>query len=293
MQAILITFIILLLITFGHSTFIRNYAWKTEESLWLDAVDKYPNLIRPQNNLANYYYVTGQTERALEKYHFALKLKEASHGDMKPLIHYNMALAYNRLNEDKVAIMHYKKAIETSRRFFLAPYNNLTLELIKQGEFKEALSYISKVLAINPTDWKLHNNLGLLLLKEQRFDEAILEFQKAIDLDETALISMINLGIAYKNRGYLKKSIRCFRKVLSKTPDALYVYLHLAEAYILKGQEVIAERIIAKILDRTPPKFVNDLIKQSFQEHTLKILPNRELILPYIKAFYCTRLSSY
>jgi capsular polysaccharide biosynthesis protein len=54
MQYIIILSIVLILVSLGHSTFMRNFTWKNEKTLWVDAVDKSPNLSRPHHNLGKY-----------------------------------------------------------------------------------------------------------------------------------------------------------------------------------------------------------------------------------------------
>ena len=68
MQAIIVGSVILVLISFGHSTYMRNFAWQTEETLWLDAESKSPNLARVHHNLGKYYTDAGLKQSALIQY---------------------------------------------------------------------------------------------------------------------------------------------------------------------------------------------------------------------------------
>ena len=76
MQLILFIFIILVLISNGHSTFMRNFVWKTGESLWLDAVEKNPLSPRAHHNLGKYYGQKGDIEKEMAEYQIALRLKK-------------------------------------------------------------------------------------------------------------------------------------------------------------------------------------------------------------------------
>jgi len=67
MQAVFCLFIVLIFVGQGHSTFMRNFVWKTEESLWLDAIDKSPNLPRPHHNLGRYYCKIGLMEKGISR----------------------------------------------------------------------------------------------------------------------------------------------------------------------------------------------------------------------------------
>ena len=54
MQLIITTFAILVIVGQGHATFMRNDIWKSQGSLWLDAVTKAPYLSRPHMNLGKF-----------------------------------------------------------------------------------------------------------------------------------------------------------------------------------------------------------------------------------------------
>ncbi len=285
MLAILTAFIILVMIGYGHSTFVRNYTWKTEESLWLDAIDKSPHLSRPHMNLGLHYFNTGRTEKAIQEYHVALTLRESALIESR--LHYNLSSVYVSLNQDEKAVMHLKRAIETTPVFFLQAYNNLALTLIKQRDYKMAFHYLSKALTVHEKSWELHHNLGLLYLKEQHFERALTAFQRALELNNNALVSRKNLGVTYKRMGDLGKSILCFREVLAQAPRAVEVQFHLAESYFLADQKDVAERIMVETLNTTLPRTIKTYLKGYFQDNTLEELPDREWILPFVKDFYC------
>ena len=115
----------------GHSTFMRNFIWKTGESLWLDTVDKSPNLPRPHHNLARYYGTIGNTEKEMAEYQRALELKRGYHATTHHKTHVNLALVYLGANQEDEAIKHLRKAIEIAPRFSAA-YSNLAAIMIKK-----------------------------------------------------------------------------------------------------------------------------------------------------------------
>jgi len=126
MQTVISVFVILVLIGQGHSAFMRNFIWRTEESLWLDAIDKHPNMPRNHHNLARYYEKTGRIEKAIQHYKEALTLERSSHGESHHLTHYNLALIYMKTDKDDKAINHLHKATALFPSFADA-YNNLAI----------------------------------------------------------------------------------------------------------------------------------------------------------------------
>ncbi|MCP4668070.1 MAG: tetratricopeptide repeat protein, partial [Deltaproteobacteria bacterium] len=70
-----ILFAALLLILYGNGTYIRNVIFRSTTSLWLDVVDKSPNLPRGHANLGNTYRLHGHFEKAIEELKKAIHLK--------------------------------------------------------------------------------------------------------------------------------------------------------------------------------------------------------------------------
>jgi tetratricopeptide (TPR) repeat protein len=288
MQAAICLFVILVLVGQGHTSFMRNFIWKTEESLWLDAVEKSPNMPRVHHNLARYYGDAGQIERAIAQYKEALALKRSSHGESHHLTHYNLALIYMKIGKDDEAIKHLEKAIEIAPKYADA-YNNLAIILAKRGQYDDAFNLLIKSLTYDRNSPQAHNNLAFILLRTNRIDEAISEFKKALALKDGDPTFLQNLGIAYKYKGYLNKGARCFRSVLKKDPRALLARLHLAETYWLMGKKEVAKRMVSSTLDLLPPKVVHSKIKVLFQEDSIQELPERSIILPLLEDAYLER----
>jgi hypothetical protein len=94
MQVIITLSIILVIIGLGHSTFMRNFTWRNEESLWIDCTDKYPDLHRPQHNLAKYYDDINNDKKAIAEYEKALGLKLINIKDEKAITNYNLGVIY-------------------------------------------------------------------------------------------------------------------------------------------------------------------------------------------------------
>ncbi|MFC1532348.1 tetratricopeptide repeat protein [Thermodesulfobacteriota bacterium] len=167
MRNIIVSSIIFLLISLGHSTYIRNFVWKTEESLWLDCIEKYPNLWRPFHNLGKYYSDTHQKEKAIMMYNKAL----------------NKKVLNNRLDQN-----------------YFATYFNLGVEFFKTGLYEKSMYHYLKAEISHPEYGPLQNNIGLILLKQKKYKDAETRFKQALryqpDLREaqTNLSSIVNLN---------------------------------------------------------------------------------------------------
>jgi tetratricopeptide (TPR) repeat protein len=291
MQALICLFVILVLVGQGHSAFIRNFIWKTEESLWLDAVDKSPNLPRVHHNLGRYYGNTGQREKAIVQYEEALRLKRGPHSETHHLTHFNLALIYINTHEEDKAIEHLQKAIEIVP-YYADAYNNLAIITAKRGRYDDAYNLLIRSLTYDRNSSQAHNNLGYVLLKTNRTEEAIIEFEKALHLEDNNITALHNLGIAHKYLCHLDEAARCFKTVLRRDPKALFTRLHLAETYWLMGKKDLAKRTVSATLDLIPPEAVYPKTKVFFQEDSFEELPDSSIILPLLRDAYLKRCVS-
>jgi protein O-mannosyl-transferase len=90
MKYVLCAFIVLLLVGLGHSTFMRNFTWKNEESLWIDASEKAPGEFRVHHNLGKFYQDYGFNQEAIEEYKKALAAPSGHRKGEIIVTHYNL-----------------------------------------------------------------------------------------------------------------------------------------------------------------------------------------------------------
>ncbi len=294
LQAIIVGFVILLLVAQGHGTFIRNVVWKTEESLWIDVIEKYPHLSRGHHNLGNYYQRTGQNDKAIKEYKRALELPDDSHGNKHYIVHTNLGLIYASMGDDDKAVHHYKAAIgqPIAGFFYPNPYNNFGVLLLRKGRFDEAAELFVTLLNNARPDPVFHHNMGLLYLETGRFEKAIHEFNSALELERNYLPSLQELGIAYKSMGHYGKAVQCFERVLIHKPKSVPSRMHLAETYLLAGEMNRGRDLIHKVLSDTPPRIVLSVFTPSSSTSPPKGMPSLDIVFEYIEKYYCTDVLS-
>jgi len=287
MQFIMSAFLIFIIIGFGHSTFVRNFIWKTEESLWIDAVDKNPSSFRPHHNLGKYYSDIGQSNKAISEYLSALGLKPETYGDKTYLSQYNLGLEYMVVGKDKMAMQHFQKAISLFPKFADA-YCDMAIIQTREGKYMEAYKTLITSLTYDSSSLQAHNNLGYVLIKMKRWSDAISELHKALELRTGYAPALINLGIAYKYEGDLKKSVYYFKEILKKRPKDLLVRLHLAENYFLMGEKGIADSIVSQTINLWGVKKFHFLIKKTFSNnsHALQELPKKNITFRLVEKAY-------
>ena len=139
----------------GTMTVKRNLIWKSEMTLWEDARDKSPHLVRPLINLGRAHSLSGQTDRAI--FYYETSLKKSPH---------NFSLNYN--------------------------LGELYLE---KNRIDEALKRLHLAERLAPHTPEVHGKLGEIYMKTNRYDLANRYFKKAVELKPNYPEAFRNLGI--------------------------------------------------------------------------------------------------
>ena len=93
---------------------------------------------------------------------------------------------------------------------------------------EQAISYLSKALALNPDIPEAHNMLGSLLNRKGKEDEGIQHFSKACLLNPEFPDPRFNLGVVYSQKKMYPEAEKFFREALRLNPDLPLVNYRLA-----------------------------------------------------------------
>jgi tetratricopeptide (TPR) repeat protein len=178
----------LALVTLLVATYVRNTVWKDEITLWKNAAENNPELVRPHQNLGFYYSMRGRLDEARDELIAALKLDPN-----KFELHNNLGIVYKKL-----------------------------------GDYDRAIQEFHTVMAIMPSDGMVHYNLGNVYLEQGRLQDAIREFKTSLKAVPDYDDAHNNLGIAYKRSGHLSEAIREFSIAISLNPSNVKAKNNLA-----------------------------------------------------------------
>lgn len=197
-----ILFVSILLFLYSHGTHIRNVLFKNPISMWLDVVDKSPNLARGHSNLGNIYRIRGYEEKAIEELEKAIELKPTmiephlSLGQLylekpgmedkalkyfkrgqrldiyTPRSRLGLGHAYMKFKDYKKAEHFFYSALQMTR-YYPAAINNLGVVKISLGQQQEAEKIFKYGIKLDPSFEEFSTNLATLHLEEKRFSEAI------------------------------------------------------------------------------------------------------------------------
>jgi len=283
MKHIISVFIILLLIGLGHSTFMRNFTWKNEKALWIDAVEKAPDLFRPHHNLGRYYDDNGYKEEAIFEYQKALEKAVTSRKDETFVTYYNLGKIYGELKDYNKALYFYNKAAVINIDY--APiYNNIASIMDREGKHELAYNYLSKAIKLDPSSAEINYNLGIHYLKDGQPDMAIFHLNKLANKKLRDKV-FLYLGIAYKQKSQFGRAVTYFKNALKENPRNITPHLHLAETFRRAGDykqaKQEAEQLIDLIQDKdTFYKILNDILRK---DQSSKLHPSATIIIPMMK----------
>jgi tetratricopeptide (TPR) repeat protein len=284
MQFIITGFIVFILIGLGHSTFMRNFTWKNEKSLWIDASEKAPDLSRPHHNLGRYYGDHDQKEEAIIEYKTALLKPVCNRKDESFITCYNLGMVYGGLKDYENALLYYNRALALNP-YFPSIYNNMASLMEDQGKHELGHKYLVKGIKLNLYSPELFVNLGLDYLKEGQPNRAIFWLKKAENEKRIAYNVSLDLGIAYKQKGLYGRAVICLKNALKYGPRNITPHLHLAEVFYRAGDHKQAKQETKRIIRLTQGKEMFDRIIHdlSTKDRSSKIRPCGTILIPMLR----------
>jgi len=242
----------LFLISLGFGTYVRNFAWKDEMTLWQDidlAWGKNANLINKKRAL--YFF-----EKSLN-FHKPSKFLEAG-------ILGNMAMIYSQIGESEKAISFYKKAISADPFLKKIRYDAASLFILEE-RWNEALKQIDFLLETgeNRADWL--NLKGFVLLWQKKPNEAIPFLRKALQLEREKPAIWLNMGVALTQIGSFKNGHWFLRKAIHLAPKDTHAYFSIIENRINAGDFKNASKYANNLLSFQSISSINDFLSNYYK----------------------------
>jgi protein O-mannosyl-transferase len=193
----------------GYATYLRNQAWQTEKSLWLDAVAKAPNSSRPLAILAiKLAWGPNSNEIKLRK---ALELTKQTLSMRMHRIQMhaaqlgNIAGIYNKLGEYHEADKYYEQALEIVPEDATNRYN-FCINLIMSGNFIRAREEMKILLDKEFVHADYYNMLGFIDLWTGQPERALPFIRQALSSAPFRPDILLTLGKCLSSLGYYDKA---------------------------------------------------------------------------------------
>ena len=251
--------VVSILLLFSLNAIDRNKIWKDEFTLWEDAKQKSPGLVRPYNNLGEAHDKLGNYDKAIEEFQQALKInpnyffglsnlgnvygKQKKYNEAIPYFqkalkikpdyspaHYNIARAFHLIGKKKEAAESYRKAIQFNPYFEQAFYNLAYLSMELSG-FDEAIENFNKFLKMRPRHSKAHFGLGNALMMKGQLDLAMQEYRTSGALDPSFALPYMNMANIQMQTKNIPAAIENYEKALKIQPKMPSIHLSLGMIY--------------------------------------------------------------
>lgn len=198
-------------------------------------------LLKAKSPSSELYNITGalhaklnKMEDAVSLFLYSLKLTPDNAN-----VHYNLAKAYDSMDQQYKAIHHYQKAIDINPEFFHA-YVSLGYLLQHSDRLDEAERYLAAAIELKPDNITPYNYLGYVYLELSQYSKAKELFEKALALESNDAKTLYNLGCYYQFSNQKETAIEYFHKALEVNPDltSCYQSLNSLEKFNVESQHV-------------------------------------------------------
>ncbi len=248
------------IIMFSYLSNVRAGVWNNDETLWTDAIEKYPESPIGYNNRGDYYYRMKDYNKSIADYNTAIKI-DSNNTDF----YNNRGMSYRDRGEYSQALRDFSKAIEKNDRNSSA-YNNLGILFTYKNEVPNADLNFKKALEINPDYADVYGNTGNLLFTQQKFDSAIISYDKALSINPDFTNGYYGRGLSFLRLARYDDALKDFRKAESLEPSFADAYSQEAYTYYLLKDYNRSWETIHKIRElgfQVDSKFLNMLVTES------------------------------
>jgi tetratricopeptide (TPR) repeat protein len=257
--------IVLILATFAWATHRRNAVWRTEETLWLDDIQKSPHNGRGLMIYGLTQMNKGDLHRALDCFQQAER-----YVPLYDVLQINLGIVYGSLANPVAAQQHFLRALT------LAPTDDLPhlyygRWLASVGRTGEAISQLRTALLLNPARIEPHNLLTESLITQGAFDEARASIAATLalapgdptatsllaSLDTPTAEAWLNRSLAEYQQQRYQQSIASARRALALRPGYAEAWNNIGAAFASLGQwdpPIQADRQALALRQRLPPR---------------------------------------
>jgi Tfp pilus assembly protein PilF len=194
--------IIIIVCLLSIGTYNRNIVWQSPQTLWEDALKKFPDNIRAYNGLGVIHKQKREYARAAEYLEQGLLINQR----YAPL-YYNLGDIQHQKGNYEGAIRYFEKALGLTSSYYLRLdiLTSLAIAYSERGNNQAALNTFKKAVDDYPREIYPRSNLARQYLKMGEPDRAISVLEEALKVKEAPHL-YYDLSAAYKHKGALKKS---------------------------------------------------------------------------------------
>jgi len=210
----------LLILYAGYLTvlaFNRNGIYLSPVTLWKSAVESAPDKRRTHENYGQALSTAGLLQDALLQFKTVLALPDDGSVPLRD-VHREIGVVYFRLGLIDESINSWQEGLKYAYGD-AGLLNNISIALMKQQRFDEALSHAQMALESNPYMPEPNNTVGEIYMAKGEYGKAAEKFLFFLRLRPEDSRGYWNAALAYERAGEYEKSLRLANQFVAMEPD--------------------------------------------------------------------------
>ncbi len=206
-----ILFLLAGVLAIGNATHLQIY--RSELTLYEDAIAKFPTNHRARRNLASWYFTHGEFEQAVENYRAVLEQSPQSFS-----VRHDMGLALVKLNRLQEALVQFEQ-VAAALPQNIDNLNELGTTFARLGQLDQAEKVLLQAAGQSPTNARVADNLARVYRLRQDPASTKKWLHKLIKLEPNNAIAYNELGIFFATQGQPIKAAAAFKRAVKLAPD--------------------------------------------------------------------------
>jgi Flp pilus assembly protein TadD len=222
---------IVILIIFSVVSYKRVKVWKNGETLWTDAINKFPEVAGSWGGRGVYYRIEKRYSKALRDLNQAVKLNPN-----EAMFYSNRGNIYFDLGQDEKALYDYNNCIRLDSTDENA-FANRGAIYGRKGRYNEALSDLSHSIYLDPEVVNAYMNRGIIYTQLNQRVQAKGDFKKCVEFEPDNHAIWNALAVAHQHLGEFDSSIVVLSKAIEIDDSEGVYFFNRGISYRLIGDQ--------------------------------------------------------
>lgn len=219
------------LLLFSIVTFNRAKVWENGETLWTDAIEKYPQVAGSWGGRGVYYRLEKDFSKALRDLNQAVKLNPN-----EAMFYSNRGNIYFDLGQDDNALFDYNNCIRLDSTDENA-FANRGAIYGRRGKHNEALNDLSHAIHLDPQFVNAYMNRGIIYSQINQRNQAKSDFKKCLALEPDNDAIWNALAVEHQHLGEFDSSIVVLNEAIQLKPNQGVYYFNRGISFRLLGDQ--------------------------------------------------------
>lgn len=219
------------LLLFSLLSFNRAKVWENGETLWTDAINKFPEVAGSWGGRGVYYRLQKQYSKALQDLNQAVKLNPN-----EAMFYSNRGNIYFDLGRDEEAMYDYNNCIRLDSTDENA-FANRGAIFGRKGQYTAALSDLSHALFLDPDFINAYMNRGIIYGQLNQHTQAKTDFKKCLYLEPDNDAIWNALAVEHQHLGEFDSSVVVLNQAIELNPmQGIYFFNRGISFRLLRNQ---------------------------------------------------------